>query len=172
LYCIGEVNEISISAGPAFNADIVYLLFAYRRFLTELGNGQLQLTAGADLNLTGIGALSADDKTIGEAGSLMLGLRGRTNLLFGGERFGGLTGRLESGIGVGRFRVRDAESGGSHPGLGAGFVLQTGLGAEFYVPIGVSAIPLSVEATYRLVVPLNQPAAAIHGILGSVGFRF
>ncbi len=171
LYCIGNVNEFSVSGGPAINADFPYLLYSYRRFLTELGNGQIQLVAGADLNIMSIIA-ATDDEAIGEIGSIMTGFRGRTNLLFGGERFGGLTGRIEPGIGVGRFRVRDSETELPGREFGPGFVLQAGLGAEFYIPIGVEAVPLSVEATYRLVVPLNQPAEAIHGILGNIGFRF
>jgi hypothetical protein len=89
-----------------------------------------------------------------------------------GERFGGFTVCLEPGIGIGRFRARDAETDSSHPELGAGFIVQAGLGAEFYIPIGVDALPLSLEATYRLVVPLNQPAESIHGVLGTLGFRY
>ncbi len=171
LYCIGTVNEISVSGGPALNADIPYYLFSYRRFLAELGNGQIQLVAGADLNILSIIA-AIDNEAIGEIGSIMTGLHGRTNLLFGGERFGGLTGRIEPGISVGRFSVRDSETALSGGEFGPGFVLQAGFGAEFYIPIGVNAHPLSVEATYRLVVPLNQPAEAIHGILGNIGFKF
>ena len=178
LYCIGEINELSFAGGSALNTDVFYFLISYRRFLAELGNGQIQLTAGADLNIGAVNllpkekAINKEEKAINEIASLMVGLRGRTNLLFGGERFGGLTGRIEPGLGIGRFRVRDAESESSHPELGAGFILQTGLGAEFYIPIGVDAIPVSVEAMYRLVVPLNQPAEEIHGILGNVGLRF
>ncbi len=172
LYCIGEPNKISVSSGAAINASLPYVLISYRRLLAELGNGQLELTAGADLNLAGAIAAPISDDIVTEVASAMVGLHGRTNLLFGGERFGGLTAKIEPGIAFGRFRVQDAETATSREELGAGFVLQTGIGAEFYIPDGASAFPISVEAAYRLVVPLNQPAEEIHGILGTVGFHF
>lgn len=59
----------------------------------------------------------------------------------------------------------------ARPGCCRG-VVQAGLGAEFYIPIGVEAVPLSVEATYRLVQPLNPEAEHIHAVLGQIGFHF
>ncbi len=169
-YCIGNANQFSIAAGPAFNANVPYILYSYRRFLTGIGNGQLELRAGLDLNLAAT-AILADTTSTGEIGGGLIGLRGRSNL-WGAERFGGLTGNLETGLGIGRFKVRDAETDTTHPEFGAGYIVQAGLGAEFYIPIGATALPLSIEATYRLVVPLNEPAEAMHGILGSVGLHF
>ncbi len=167
-YCIGPPPGWTFAAGPAFGAELPYLLLSYRRFLFETASGRLQLTAGADFNMRLLGSLGSEEA--GEIGSIMVGLRARTNLAWGGERFGGLTGRLEGGPSVARFAVRDAD-----PELGAGYLLQSGVGAEFYVP-GIphreGATAVSVEALYRTVVPLNDRAKRIHALLGTVGLRF
>lgn len=174
LYCIGPTDQISVAAGPATNADLPWYLLSYRRMLADVGSGQLQLTAGADLNVTSLAAV-ADSSTAAEFGSLMLGARLRgfhapgaspTEAL-GGERFGGMTTSLGVGASLGRFRVRDAG-----PELAPGFVVTAGIGAEFYLPIGVSALPLSLEAMYRLVQPLNREAEQMHGWLLSAGVHF
>ncbi len=179
LYCIGTEDNFSFAAGPAFGgSDVAFLMLSYRRLLANLAGGQIQLRAGLDINIGGIAAeistlsLGRTDIATGEYGALSIGMLGRSNLGWGGERFGGLTTSLDLGLDVGRFRVRETETEPRSTEISPGFVLQAGLGAEFYLPIGVNAIPLSIGAAYRLVRPLNPQAEAIHGLLGQIGFYF
>ena len=181
LYCIGHVNVLSLAGGPIFGADVPYFLLSYRRFLADLANGQTQLTVGADINAFSSGLL-VDRQLSGEFGSLMAGLHMRgleevetgERIDRGGERFGGVTARLELGASLGRFRVTERRGAGTGLAseLGAGFVVQAGLGAEFYIPIGVEALPLSLGATYRMVQPLNTEAQRMHGLLFELGMVF
>jgi len=176
LYCIGNDNDLLVSMGPALGADIIYLMISYRRLLRNLASGHIQLNAGTDINVMGIGseigsAISGIDLTSGEFASLTLGLRGRANIGWGGERYGGITGNLDLGLDVGRFRLSDASPEASTE-ITPGFVMQAGLGAEFYIPIGAEAIPVSINAMYRMVRPLNPQAEMIHGLLGGIGFSF
>jgi len=181
LYCIGNVNVFSVAGGPVSGADVPYLIYSYRRFLADLGNGRIQLSLGADINLLSMEMLDDPDLS-GEFGSILAGLRlrGLENVEtgertdWGGERFGGVTLRLEAGASLGRFRVTEERDHGTGRAaeLGPGFVVQAGLGAEFYIPAGVSAIPLSLGLTYRMVQPLNTEAERIHGLLFELGYAF
>ncbi len=179
LYCIGSDNEFSFSAGPAFGGtDMMFFLIGYRRLLANLAGGQIQLRAGADINVTGVtaeiasAAIGGSDLVSGEFGSLSIGMLGRSNIGWGGERFGGITANLDLGIDVGRFRVRESTATDENNEILPGFVLQAGLGAEFYLPIGVNALPMSIGATYRMIRPLNSEAEMVHGLLGQIGLTF
>lgn len=146
-------------------------MLSYRRFIQGLANGHIQLTGGLDLNLTRAIEAGTDTDVSGEIGSAVMGVQARTSPLFKGEG-AALTAEVEAGASLGQFRVRDAGSEESQLNLGPGYVIQAGIGAEFHIPSGVTSTPLSVEAMYRRVTPLNEEAEAIHGILGSVGLRF
>lgn len=180
LYCIGSRNIVTISGGVTLGGDRTggTELVTYRRILTGWAGGQLQLTTGGDVNVIGLGAetitaIRQTERPSGEFASAMVGLRGRTNLLWGGERFGGLVGTVDTGVGVGRFRLRDPEvAGRSRTAVAGDLILQVGVGAEFYLPIGVNAMPMSVEAAYRLAQPLNPEAERIHSFLLGVGFHY
>jgi hypothetical protein len=187
LYCIGENQQLTLALGyPLAGSEWPILLYSYRHLLADISNGQAQLTAGVDINILGLaaqlsGLIAGADVPSSELGAIMTGLRVRggedvetgERSDWGGERFGGVTGRLEAGIGLASFRVREARGSeaGSGTEFGPGFVLQAGFGAEFYVPSGVNAIPLSVEATYRMIQPLNSEAERIHGLLLTVGLH-
>jgi hypothetical protein len=174
LYCVGpDRNQFSIKIGPVFGGDFSpTVLYSYRRFLTAWANGHIKPMVGGDINLTGLTTLEYK-LTGAEYGSAMIGLYGRRNLLWGGERFGGLTARVETGFGVGRFRLRTPGPGDPRgTSIEPGMVLQVGLGAEFYVPISTHAIPFSVEAAYRLVQPLNAEAQRIHSLVLGPGLLF
>jgi hypothetical protein len=178
LYCIGKRNAFSLLAGPALGGDVSPIfLFSYRRFLTEWASGHIQPVIGGDINFTGLLAESVEteglETTTGrEFGSAIVGLHGRSNLLWGGERFGGLTARVETGFGVGRFRVRSPEPDEPGTSIEPGLVLQVGVGAEFYIPAGVHAVPVSIDAAYRLVQPLNSEAERIHAFVFGPSIKF
>lgn len=168
LYCIGEANTFSIAFGTG-NAGIGFpFILSYSRLLKALGNGQITWRAGIDLNLEGF-ASSATPGGTGDIGSLATGLKGRSNLLFGGEQFGGLTARLDAGVGLGNFRLKDAASDARTKAFDVGFLLQAGAGIEFYVPAGDSVIPFSAELMSRTLFPLTQDAKRIQSYILSVG---
>jgi len=169
LYCMGGRNVFSMQMGTALGGDFspIYL-FSYRRFLTDWASGRIQPVLGGDINITGLTIEAADRQHRSggaEFGSAMIGLHGRSNLLWGGERFGGLTARVETGIGVGRFRLRSPGPDDPRTAVESGVVLQVGVGAEFYIPIGATAFPVSLDAAYRMVQPLNSEAERIHGFV-------
>ena len=159
-------NRLSIVGGSARKQqEAVHALVSYRRFLTEWASGRLQPSIGADFNIGGLG--------FGELASGMAGVTGRTNILWGGERFGGLTVTPEIGLGVGRFR-RLTENESSAVEWASGFVFQLKAGAEFAIP-DLSfregrRTPISVEAAYRIVKPVNSKAENIHTIVVGIGF--
>jgi Domain of unknown function (DUF4157) len=178
LYCMGAGrNQFSLRSGPTIGGGFPFvLLMSYRRFLTEWASGRLQLMLGGDINIPGLAAESDTRYRLGgaEYGSAMLGLQGRSNLLWGGERFGGFTARAETGFGVGRYTLRsptptEVPSTAVYPG----FVLQIGVGAEFYIPTGGGRVmPVSLDAAYRMSQPLNAEAERIHALLFGFSLPF
>jgi len=127
------------------------MFLSYRRFLGDWASGHLDLTLGADLNLITAFAeiweaardTPEEERLVGEFGSLMVGLHGRLSP-WGGPRFGGLTGQIETGFGA---------------------------GAEFALPdifTKGGAFPFSIQAAYRLVQPLNSEAQRLHGVIGGI----
>jgi hypothetical protein len=176
LYCIGAPNIIFSTLGVSLTGgqpDFIAMI-SYRRILEAWASGRIQLTTGGDLNFYGltseaITAIRGVERSPGEFASAMVGLRGRTNLIWGGERFGGLTGSIETGVGVGRFLLRDLGPGEEPTSVEGDVVLQVGIGAEFYLPVGQGATPVSIEAAYRLVQPLDDEARRIHGFVITLG---
>ncbi len=180
-YCMGAgQNEISLSVGGRLGSEGVISMLSYRRFLGDWISGRLRLTLGADFNLGGASAeieaahadRPAERRKTGEFGSAMVGAQMRLGG-FGGSRFGGIGVRLETGFGAGRFALRPATRGDTaSTAVASSWVLQVGPKAEFLVPIGSFALPLSVGAAYRLAKPLNSDAVALHGLLGTLEIRF
>jgi hypothetical protein len=184
-YCMGTGHNIlsPLFGGPYLSesgdVESAPLLLSYRRLLGDWASGHLNLTLGADLNfITTVGEIveeaskaPEERRFLGEFGSVMVGLHGRVSP-WGGPRYGGLTGRIETGFGAGRFALRPADpSERERTSIEASWVLQIGLGAEFALPDIFTEgriIPLSVQAAYRLVQPLNGEAERLHGILGGV----
>ncbi len=175
-YCIGPQNEFGARVGIGLNTSIVSLAFTYRRFFDLALGGQLQLTLGGDLDITGLtsGIQDATSSIIQsgefEFGSLSAGLRGRFNP-WGGEGLGGITLGAEAGIDAGNFRVV-RETRPDEYEYGAGFVVQSTLGAEFYIPVNPSIIPLSLNTGYRFIRPLNPQAENIHEIIFNLDLLF
>jgi hypothetical protein len=187
-YCIGEGrNVLSFLAGGPYvgesgDVESGALLLSYRRLLGDWASGHLNLTLGADLNfMTMVAEIvelaeerPEDERLVGEFGSFMVGLHGRVSP-WGGPRYGGLTGRIETGFGAGRFALRPADpSERERTSIEASWVLQIGVGAEFALPdifTEGAVVPLSVQAAYRLVQPLNSEAERLHGVIGGL-FEF
>ena len=171
-YCIGFPSLIGARFGLGLNTSYYSLAFTYRRLFDLALGGQLQFTLGTDIDILGItGGIASeiagsyqDPFRELELGSATLGFRGRSNLLWGGEGFGGLTLGAEAGLDVGRFRVV-RETGPEEFEYGPGVVLQSTLGAEFYIPHSPHIANLSVDVGYRYIKTLNPDARAIHAVI-------
>lgn len=175
LYCIGPRNRLSGAIGMT-GTDLPAGFLVYRRILTEWAGGHLNLTAGGDINVLGLiaatsAAVTDADPTPAEWGSAAIGLQGRTALLWGGDRFGGLRASVDLGVGVGQFALRTPgpEEG---PIVAPSLILQVGAGAEFYLPVGTKAKPVSVDVALRLAQPRNSEAERIQTYVISVGGHF
>jgi hypothetical protein len=177
-YCMGPLNQFGARFSVGLNTPAYGLALTYRRFFNLALGGQLQLTLGADFDLAGtaMGAMDATDENAGrflpefEFGSVSGGLRGRFNP-WGGEGFGGITLGTEAGFDAGRFRIV-RETGENEFEYGAGFVLQSTAGAEFYIPANPFIYQLSVDAGYRFIRPLNGEAENIHEFVFGVNGMF
>jgi hypothetical protein len=182
LYCTEQRNIISTALGANLSTGDLQILISYRRILHSFASGRLQLTAGADVNAMGIStainqAMGVKPTQAADFGSGMVGMRGRLAHLWGGEGYGGLSGSVDTGFGAGYFRMRTTNPGEDpkRTRVAGSYVLQLGLGAEFYIPLGRSSgmvVPVSFDAAYRLVQPLNAKARQIHALLGTLSFHF
>ena len=161
LYCMGGGdNSFSLGVGKL---DSKYLLaLSYRRFLTEWRSGKLQPYAGLSANF-----LLDFDK--GENSQLhaggVVGIRNRTNLLWGGERFGGLTLGADAGIGYGRFKEMSAGEANKF-GWETGLILQLHAGVEFAIPGAANGREraMSLEINYSRIKPLTGDAQNIQSL--------
>lgn len=177
-YCVGPQNYIGARFGTGFNAATPFTVaLVYRRLFDLALGGQLQLTVGGDLDIAGIyqaaalaGELPGYETSEFEIASTMAGLRGRFNP-WGGEGFGGITLGTEVGLDIGRFRI-DRETEPDEFEYGPGFVLQSTLGAEFYIPSNPFIYNFAPEVGYRLVRPLNPEAENIHEFIFGFGGMF
>gem|GEM_PF-6840685 len=175
-FCIAPEDEIGIRVGIGLNTPAVGVAFAYRRLIDLALSGQLQLSLGVDLDLLGLAAGIAGEArgyvnpSVFEFGSLSAGLRERINL-WGGEGFGGITFGQEVGIDAGRFRVV-RETGPEEFEYGVGFIVQSTLGAEFYIPANPPGLTFSAEVGYRYVRPLNAQAQDLHQLVFGVHWMF
>jgi hypothetical protein len=182
IYCMGQRNIFSVAVGANVSTGDAQVLVSYRRILRAFAAGRLKLTAGADINLMGAAvginqAAGTRPPWAGGIGSGMFGVRGHLGRLWGAEGHGGFSGLAETGFGAGYFRMRWPRPGEDpdRTHVAGSYVLQLGLGAEFYIPLGLSsgvAMPVSFEVAYRLVQPLNSKARQIHALLGTFSFHF
>jgi len=173
-YCLAEPNIFSFRFGGGIKTDITSFALTYRRLFDLALGGQLQFTLGADADIIGITAAAMGAPRPFEQlelGSVTGGFKGRSNLLWGGESFGGLTLGFETGVDVGRFKVTRT-TGANEFEYGPGIVLQTTLGAEFYIPINPHIMSVGLEVGHRYIRPLNQQAKEIHEIVFGIGGRF
>lgn len=177
-YCIGPLSQIGLRFGAGLNTSAYGLALTYRRFFDMALGGQLQFSVGADFDIIGttLGIMDASDDSIGhilpefEFGSVSGGLRGRFNP-WGGEGFGGITLGAEAGFDAGRFRIV-RETGAEEFEYGAGFILQSTAGAEFYIPMNPFIAQVSVDAGYRFIRPLNEEAENIHEFIFGANLMF
>ncbi len=176
VYCMGAGrNILGVQLGSSLSGDLPLMeILSYRRILGELSSGHIQPVVGGDIDLSGLIAEGLDPEGARgsrELGSVMMGYRLRSALLWGGERYGGLIARVETGVGLGRFRLRTAEGQGS--ALAPTVLLQVGAGAEFSIPMRSGLIfPMSLEAAYRLVQPVNEEARRIHSLTLGISTTF
>ena len=180
IYCIGgRATGLSLQLGRGLGRDQTLALFSYRRFLGELSSGRLRGTLGVDLSLSGLGGeagkalggVPAERRPASEFGAAIVGGQYRAGG-WGGPRYGGLTFRVETGIGVGRFSLRPATPDDSPESVIApAWVLQVGPRAEFLLKVGSHGLPLSFGLAYHYVQPLNFEAQALHGIVFSIEGR-
>jgi hypothetical protein len=178
-YCIGFANIMGARFGLGLNTSYYSLALTYRRLFDLALGGQLQFTLGTDIDLWGIigGSASAISGRYAEPfqefelGSVLGGFKGRSNLLWGGEGFGGLTLGAEAGVDVGRFRVV-RETGAEEFEYGPGIVLQSTLGAEFYIPHSPHIANMSIDVGYRYIRPLNSQASEIHSVIFGLSGSF
>jgi hypothetical protein len=182
VYCMGRRNILKLAAvGADLSTGDLQILFAYRRILYEIATGRLQITAGGDINAMGTAvavnqAWHVTPRRAADIASVMAGIRGRAGG-WGAERHGGITGSVETGFGAGYFRMRNPRPGEDpkRTHLAGSYVLQLGLGAEFYIPWGLSGGRVgafSFQVLYRMVQPLNSKAKQIHGVLGNLSLHF
>lgn len=182
VYCMGRRNILKLAAvGADLSTGDLQVLFAYRRILYEIAAGRLQITAGGDINAMGTAvavnqAWDVVPRRAADIASVMAGIRGRAGG-WGAERHGGVTGSVETGFGAGFFRMRNPSPGEDpkRTHLAGSYVLQLGLGAEFYIPWGLSGGRVgafSFQVLYRMVQPLNSKAKQIHGVLGNLSLHF
>lgn len=178
-YCMtpGQ-NSFSLSGGPSLSGGEASFLMSYRRFLGDWAGGRLRGTLGADFNFAGVLSEAAyygpaSERPAHEFGSVMGGLQYRAGG-WGGTRYGGISFRLETGLGAGRFTTPPATSGAEPTtGIMPNVVLQVGPRAEFLIKTGDAHVTaLSIGAAYRLVQPLNAEARALHGALLSAELNF
>lgn len=168
LYCMGSGSKtISIGAGKVDNK--IVLAFSLKKFLAEWKSGRIRPYAGLSANFL-LDFQKGEDSQLFAAP--VIGVQTRPGLLFGGERFGGLTLGGNIGLGVGRFK--DLPKGDAQKfGWQAGLLLQLHTGVEFAIPkFGTEGrvVPASFDITYSLIKPVTGEAETIHTITGGLTF--
>jgi Domain of unknown function (DUF4157) len=167
----GEVGRQEVSllggAGLTLTDQQAVALLSYRYVLKQWASGRLRLTGGGQANLAGL--LSGAPRELGAA---VIGVRYISTPKATEEFFGGLIGRIETGAGVGDFRLTPV--GGSDPNSvrRGDYILQVGVGVEFFLPGLTSLQPVSLEATYRLAEPIGSEAKGIQSVGLQVGVTF
>lgn len=157
----GEVGRHEISllggAGLTLSDKQAVALLSYRLVLKQWAEGRLRLTGGAQANLAGL--LTAAPRELGAA---VIGVQYVSTPKATEKFFGGVTGRIETGAGVGDFSLTPAGGGDPSSVRSGDFILQVGAGAQFFLPGLTSLQPASLEATYRLAQPIGTEAERIH----------
>jgi hypothetical protein len=152
-------HEVSLLGGPALSMSDrqVVAMLSYRFVLKQWASGRLRLTGGVQGNLAGV--LSGAPRELGAA---VIGVQYISTPKATEQFFGGLTGRIETGAGVGDFRLTPA--GGADPASvrSGDYLLQFGAGVQFFIPGLTRLQPASLEATYRLAEPISPEAERIH----------
>ena len=152
-------HEVSLlgGAGLTLSDKQAIALLSYRFVLKLWASGRLRLTGGVQANLAGV--LSGAPRELGAA---VIGVQYISTPKATEKLFGGLTGRIETGAGVGDFRLTPAGGGDPASVRRGDYILQVGAGVQFFIPGLTSLQPASLEATYRLANPIGPEAERIH----------
>jgi hypothetical protein len=79
------------------------------------------------------------------------------------KRFGGLTGRVEAGIGVGQFSLKPVTPDVSATtATSADYILQVSGGFQFFLRGLTDLTPASLELAYRRADPIGSGAETVH----------
>jgi hypothetical protein len=162
-------HEVSLlgGVGLALSDKQAVALLSYRYVLKQWVSGRLRLTGGVQANLAGL--LSGAPR---ELGAGVIGIQYISTPKATEKLFGGLTGRIETGVGVGEFRLTPASGGDPAFDRRGDYILQIGTGVQFFIPGLTSLQPISLEATYRLAEPIGPEAERIHVVGLQVGLPF
>ncbi|HEU4388418.1 MAG TPA: DUF4157 domain-containing protein, partial [Blastocatellia bacterium] len=152
-------HEVSLlgGAGLTLSDKQAVALLSYRYVLGQWAAGRLRLTGGLQANLAG--ALSGAPR---EFGAGVVGVQFIPTPSATERVFGGLTGRIETGFGIGEFRLTPAGGGDPASVRRGDYILQVGAGFQFFIPTLTSLHPVTLEATYRLAQPIGTDAERIH----------
>jgi len=166
---VGRVgpNELSLTGGIAFSGDskLAVAMLTYRRVIWDLAHGRLRLTTGAQYNLASL----KDEDPAGEKGALLLGLRYLQTPVSTEQVFGGLTGRVETGLGLGEFSLKPAGGGSEQK---TDWILGVGGGIQFFIPRLADMKPATLEAALRYAHPIGGGAKDILSTNLSLSFPF
>jgi hypothetical protein len=170
---VGRVgrHEVSLTGGLAFSGSqkLNVALLTYRYVLWNWAEGRLRLTGGAQVNLAPLW----ESDSVGELGAATVGLQYLSTPVSREKTFGGLTGRLDTGFGLGEFSLRPVEpEAAGTTGRREDWILQVGGGVQFFIPRLTHLTPASLEAAYRLAQPLDPDAKRIHTVSVSASFQF
>lgn len=162
-------HELSLAGGLGLSgSDRLGVAFlTYRLVVWNLAQGRLRLTAGAQLNVASF--LESDPS--GELGAAIVGLQYLSTPVSRDKIFGGLTGRVETGLGRGEFSLRPAEPGtAGSTGDRHDWILQVSGGVQFFLPGLTKLRPVSLEAGFRWTQPLDPTAQRIQTAILSASF--
>jgi hypothetical protein len=164
----GEVGRQEVAllggAGLTLTDQQAIALLSYRYVLKQWASGRWRLTGGGQANLAGL--FSGAPRELGAA---VIGVQYISTPKATEEFFGGLTGRIETGAGIGDFRLTPAGGGDPASVRRGDYILQVGAGVQFFIPGLTSLQPVSLEVTYRLAEPIGPEAERIHVVGLQVG---
>ena len=166
---VGRVgsHDLSLTGGVAFSGSkkLSVAMLTYHYVLWNWAEGRLRLTGGAQVNLARL--WESDPR--GELGAATVGLQYVSTPVSREKRFGGLTGRLDTGFGLGEFSLKPA---GPDTAKTPDWILQVSGGVQFFIPRLTDMTPISLEAAYRLAQPLDTNAKNIQTVSVSASIQF
>ena len=159
---IGRVgrHELSLTAGLGLSGSdkLKVGLLTYRYVIWNWAHGRLGLTGGLQFNLAAL--FQSNPK--GEYGALTGGLRFVSKHVSREGGFGGFIGRVETGFGLGEFSLKPVGPQGVESSRrSTDWILQVGVGMQFYIPRFTKLQPASLEAGFRFTQPIDSDARRI-----------
>ncbi|WP_187329378.1 eCIS core domain-containing protein [Halomicronema hongdechloris] len=154
-------HELSLAAGVGFSGSdkLKVAMLTYRYVMWNWVEGRLRVTGGVQLNLASL----FESDPHGEFGAAIGGLQFVSTPVSRDKRFGGFTGRLETGFGLGEFTLEPVAPQSRETTVSSrDWVLQVSGGVQFFIPRFTHLRPVSIEAAYRLAQPLDSDARQIN----------